>query len=131
MGSAGLVLLGTGDFWLVDVRRGLLAPGVGDGQPAVTAEVLRRDLRPGWVLPPLVLRSVDQPDDPFDELAVIAGPDELVAAQVALDVVVEKPVEDVVRRQPVLIELAGRELRGRRLVDDLLRGRAAPSPPPR
>src|SRR3954452_6261658 len=123
MGPAGLVLLGAGDFRLGDVRRGLLAPGVGDGEPAVTTEVLRRDLRPGWGLPPLVLRRVDQPDDPFDELAVVTGTDQLVAAQVALDVVVEQPVEDVVRRQPVLVELAGSELRGWRLVDDLLRDR--------
>src|SRR3954451_13035856 len=71
---------------------GALAPGAGDGESPVAAEVLRRDLGPRRVLPALVLGQVDQPDDPVDQLGLVTGRYQLGAAAVALDVVVEQSV---------------------------------------
>src|SRR6478672_10668330 len=95
-----------------------LAPGAGDREPAIPAEVAWRDLRTRRVLPPLVLRAVNQPDHPLDELAVVAEREQFVPTSVSFDVVVEQSIEDVVRRQPVFVELPRCELRRWWLVDD-------------
>ena len=52
-----------------------LAPAGGDREAAVAAEVLGRDLRPGRVLPPLVLGPVDQRDHPVDQSRIMSGRD--------------------------------------------------------
>src|SRR4051794_11363350 len=82
-----------------------LSPARADGQPPVAAEVLRRDLRPGRVLAPLPLGEVDQPDHLVDDVGVVPGREQVGPAQVALDVVDEDGIEDLVRRQPVLVDL--------------------------
>src|SRR3954447_10591392 len=71
-------------------------PAARDRQPAVAAECAQRDLRPRRVLPALVLRGVDEPDDALDELAVVTCCEQRGPAHVALDVVVEHRIEVLV-----------------------------------
>src|SRR5438270_6359429 len=97
-----------------------LAPATRDGQPAVAAEVLRRDLRAGWVLPTFPLGQVHEADDLVYDVGVVAGLKEGSAAHVALDVVGEHRVQHFVGRQSVLVQLPRCKLGGRWLVDDLL-----------
>src|SRR5215510_12843257 len=83
----------------------VFAPGVGDRNPAVAAEVATRDLRPRRILPPLVLGTVDHPDHALDQLRIEAMRDQLGRAMVLFDVVVEDVVEQVVWRQRVGVDL--------------------------
>src|SRR5581483_3863868 len=78
---------------------------VGDGQPAVPTEGMRRDLDARGRLPSLVLVAVDKPDDAFDDRRIGAGGDDLFDAAVVLDVGLEDRVEHLVRRQRVAVEL--------------------------
>ncbi len=63
--------------WGHDMSRGsawgVLAPGVGDRQPAVAPKALGSDLRPGWVLPALVLRGVHLAHDVLDQFGIEPG----------------------------------------------------------
>src|SRR5215211_4619551 len=52
---------------------------IGDRHPAIAAERLARDLRAGGVLAALVLREVDEADDPVDVLGGQPAGDQLVA----------------------------------------------------
>src|SRR5690606_34901467 len=97
-----------------------LAPAVGDGQAAVAAERESGDLGARRVLAALPLGAVDERDDLVDDLRVEPAREELRAALGVLDVRVEHLVEQVVRRERVLVGLAGPQLRRRRLGDGRL-----------
>src|SRR5262245_20779356 len=103
--------------------REVLAPAVGDRDWPVAAGVARRALRTGRELATLVLGTVDETDDPFDECGVESLGDEIRRPEVAFDVGVEHLVEQVVRRQGVGVELPRSQLRRRRLRDRVLRDR--------
>jgi hypothetical protein len=76
-----------------------------DRHSPVASEGARRDFDPGRGLSALVLVEVDLPDDPADGLFVVAFGDDRFEAQILLDVKFQDRVEDVIRRQRVLIGL--------------------------
>ena len=112
-----------------DDRRAAAAPSaavaVRDRHPPVAAERLRRDLDPRRLLAALVLGQVDEADDAVDVLRGQAAGDELLAAEVLLDVALEDRVEHLVGRQRVLVALVGAQLGRRRPRDDRLGDREA------
>ena len=73
---------------------------------------------PGRGLPALVLVAVDHARDAAREVGVVPARDQLDDREVVFDVALDDRVEHVVRRQRVGVELAGRQLRRRRLLDD-------------
>src|SRR5262245_60921379 len=94
------------------------AEPVGDRQPPIPAERLGRHPDTRGCLPPLTLGTVDQPDDLQDRFLWKPLGDKLVDPLVPLDVALQNPVEDLVRRQRVLVELIWTKLgRGRALED--------------
>ena len=109
-----------------DAHRRSPPVAVRDRHPAVAAERLAGDLDAGRLLAALVLGQVDEPDDAVDVLGRQAARDELLAAEVLLDVALEDRVEDRVGRQRVLVLLVGAQLGRRRAV----RTSGGTSPPP-
>ena len=73
--------------------RAALAPAVGYRQPAVPAEILRRDLRARRVLAPLVFGGVDHPYNGFHQVPVDPAAMPPVAPRSIDDIVVEQLVE--------------------------------------
>src|SRR6266545_1632501 len=106
-------------------RRDLAAPAVRDRRAAVAAERLRSQPHARGRLAALVLGAVDHRDRALDELGIEAVGRELLARAVELDVRLEDPVEHVVRRQRVLVELVRAQLGARRPVDRRLRDQLA------
>src|SRR5438093_1617546 len=83
----------------------LAAEAVRDRQPAIASERLRSDPDPRGRLAALVLGAIDHGDHLVDDLGWSSVGDDLVAAAVLLDVGGEDAVEELVRRQRVLVEL--------------------------
>src|SRR3954471_11243591 len=96
---------------------------VGDRDPAVLAERLRSDAYADRGLPPLVLGDVDQPHDPLHRFRVEAEIDQLRDREVVLHVPLDDGVEDLVRRQALVVSLVGPQLGGGRLGQDRFRDR--------
>src|SRR3954463_2001840 len=90
---------------------------VGDGEPAVLAERLRRHTNTDRGLPALPLGDVYQASDPMHEHRVEAEVDELGAGHVALDVRSEDGIEQLVGRQVLVVALTRRQLRARGLAE--------------
>ena len=84
----------------------MLAPTAGHGQAPVATECHRRDLRPGGELSPLPLGPVDQRHDLVDGRDIEPCLEQLGAALRADDVAFEQGVQQLVRRQRVLVGLA-------------------------
>ena len=90
---------------------------MGDGQAAVAAERLGRDLDAGRGLTALVLVDVDHAHDALDRRLVVAQGDDLGDAAILLDVLFDDGVENFVRRQGVLVQLARLEFGAGRFGD--------------
>jgi hypothetical protein len=87
-----------------------MGEAVRDGHAAVFAKASARDPRPWCGLPALVFGPVDKADDTPDHFGVKAFADELRRCPIELDVAMEDRVEDLIRRQAVVVALAGAEL---------------------
>src|SRR5207248_4678404 len=98
---------------------------VGDRHPLVPAEGARRDLDSRRSLPALVLAAVDELDHACDRLWVVTRGDQLLGAEVLLDVAHEDRVELFVRREAVGVLLSRLQLGRRRLGDHALRDHLA------
>ena len=99
-------------------RRGrLAAPAVRDRRAPVAAERLRAQPDAGRRLAALVLGPVDERHRPLHDVGGEAVRAQLLERAVLLDVRLEHPVEIRVRRQRVLVELVGAQLRARRPLD--------------
>jgi len=87
-------------------RRQDLPPAVRDRQATVASERLEADLRTRRELPPLVLRSVHEPEHLVHHGHGVTVADEIGETSVSLDVVIEDVVEHLVRGQAVAVLLA-------------------------
>src|SRR3954462_2537710 len=92
----------------------------GDRVAAILAEAARRDLHTGWRLAALVFGAVQQAPDAVDGVALETPCHDVVDAEIEFNQTFENAVEDLVRRQAVLVGLVGPELGARRLGDDAL-----------
>src|SRR5262245_21876051 len=106
----------------------LTAPAVRDREAPVAPERLRAQLHTGWRLAALVLRAVDHRERPVHDLGIEPVPGQVLARLVELDVFLEHPVELRIRRQRILVELAGTKLRARGALDNRPRNQLAPRP---
>ena len=86
------------------------------------------DPHPEWCLTPLVLGPVDQPHDLIDERLLVAGSHELSGGVVLLDVSGEHGIEDLVRRERLVVALVRPELGGRRLAEHRSGDQIIPGP---
>src|SRR3989440_12469461 len=91
---------------------------VADGPAPVGSEGAFGDLDPGWRLAALVLGAIDQVERVLDGVGGQTLGDQLLAAEVQLDVAVQNTVEHVIWRQRVLVALARAKLGGGRALED-------------
>src|SRR6266496_243707 len=106
-----------------------LGPGGRDRIAPILAETARRDPDADRGLPSLVFVDLDEAYHAAHVLRVVAHRDDFYRALVQLDVGFENAVERIVRRQRVLIDLVGPQLRGRSAGDDPFRYHAAEAVP--
>src|SRR5207253_10463766 len=99
----------------------LAGPAVGDRRAAVAPERLRPQLDTRRRLAALVLRAVDHPERPLDDVRVEAVLAQLLAGAVELDVRLEHAVELRIRREGVLGQLVGAQPGARRPGGERLR----------
>src|SRR5690348_15516994 len=102
-----------------------VAERVGDGIPPVASEIARADLHAGWRLSALVLGNVEQMLDPLYGRRMISFGADRFEGHFVLDEAFEDTVENVIRRERVLILLIFPQFGARRFRDDPLRDNAA------
>src|SRR5215211_5875778 len=110
-------------LWLTLWPRGrgrLSLVAVRDGAAAADADGVARDDERRRELPALELvgRRLDAVEDVVDERAVVPLVDDLLGRILPLEVEPQDRVERVVGRKALVVELVGRKLRRRALVDD-------------
>ena len=79
------------------------------------------DLHAGWRLPTLVLTSIDQSQNVLDGTGIKPGRDQVRHALIFLDIAADNGIQNVIRRQRVLVGLVGPQFGGGRSHKDALR----------